>query len=182
MFSSKDLQKLVPKMREKGFYISQEQRKIDWPAYTSAQINEITDTIRFIKTEVDKVHTPEKHKNVGRPPTDAGILAKAILFVELFGIPERKAEGWIFLIGHHLGISEHIDDRVLGKAYKRFDVINILEKVFKSGLGENKNANGASVDFSQFAESVNPGIGQLVFFRQKQIFHFQNNLRQYTAM
>lgn len=134
MFSSKDLQKLVPKMREKGFYISQEQRKIDWPAYTSAQINEITDTIRFIKTEVDKVHTPEKHKNVGRPPTDAGILAKAILFVELFGIPERKAEGWIFLIGHHLGISEHIDDRVLGKAYKRFDVINILEKVFKNNL------------------------------------------------
>ena len=131
---SKDLQKLVPKMRERGFYVSQTQRKIDWSAYTMTQINEIIDTIKFIKTEVNKIHTPQKRKNVGRPPTDAGTLAKAILLIELLGLPERKAEGWIFLIGHHLGIHEHIDDRVIGKAYKRPEVINILEKVFKNNL------------------------------------------------
>jgi len=133
------LRKLVRQMRKKGFYIpKKEQRQIDWSAYTLNQINDIIDTLHFIRDEIDKVHTPREHNSVGRPPVDEGKLAKAILFVELFGIPERKAEGWVFLIGHHLGIEERIDDRVIGKAYKRRSVVAILHQVFEN----NKSCDG----------------------------------------
>ncbi len=122
-YTTKGLQKVVPKMREKEFYVSQKQRKIDWPAYTVNQVNDIVDTLRFIRKEVDKVRIPNETRGVGRPPTDERLLAKAILFVEAFGFPERKAEGWVALLGPHLGIHQRIDDRVLGKAYDKISII-----------------------------------------------------------
>ena len=137
-YTTKFLQKLVPVMRKKGFYKFKDQRKVDWSAYTLNKINDIIDTLHFIRDEIDKVHTPKKHNSVGRPPVDDGKLAKAILFIELIGLPERKAEGWIVLIGHHLGIDERIDDRVIGKAYKKREVIAILRQVFEN----NKSCDG----------------------------------------
>jgi transposase len=138
-FTTKNLKNIVSHMREKGFYIpKKEERKIDWNAYTANQINDIIDSLHFIRDEIDKIHTFKKHSSVGRPPTDEGILAKIILFIELFGIPERKAEGWIIIIGPHLGINVRIDDRVIGKAYKRQDVISILYGVFE----KNKSSDG----------------------------------------
>ena len=142
MYKSKDLQNLVPKIREKGYYIPKEQRKIDWKAYTSNQINDTIDSLHFIRDEVDRIHQRKEHKSVGRPPIDAGNLAKAILIVELFGLPERKAEGMIKLIGYHAGIDECIDDRVLGKAYSRLDVINILERIFEDKKSSDGNNGG----------------------------------------
>jgi len=138
MRKSKNFQKLVKQMREKGFYKAKEPLPVDWSAYTVNQINDIIDTLKFIRTEVDRVHIPLTHQGVGRPPTDAGVLAKAILFTEIFSIPERNAEGWLLLIGHHLGINEQIDDRVLGKAYQNKEVISLLEQVFET----NKTNNG----------------------------------------
>ena len=70
MFTNKQFQKLVPKLREKEFYKWQSQRAIDWPAYTNNQINDIIDTLHFISEEVDKIHTPSMIKKVGRPPID----------------------------------------------------------------------------------------------------------------
>lgn len=137
--TTKELREIVPKLREKGFYTPQKMRKIDWNAYTANQINDITDTLHFIRDEVDKVYTPLKIRGVGRPPTNVSNLAKAILFIELFHIPERKAEGWIILIGHHLGIYERIDDRVIGKAYQNSKLREILRKVFEN----NKSSDGA---------------------------------------
>jgi len=139
-YSTKNLKPLVKKMREKGFYVPvKEQRKLDWSAYTTNQITDVVDTLKFISSEVDRIHTPKKLCCVGRPPTDAGILAKAILFIELLGITERKAEGWIVLLGPHLGINQRVDDRVLGKAYLRLDVLDILQRIFE----ENKSTDGA---------------------------------------
>lgn len=138
MFKSKDLQKLVPKLREEGYYIPQKERPIDWSAYTLNQINDIVDTLNFIRDEVDRVHKRNTNNNVGRPPIDPGNISKAILFSELYGFPERKAEGWIKLLGHHLGIDEHIDDRVMGKGYKNPEVIKILEQVFRN----NRSSDG----------------------------------------
>jgi len=142
MYKSKDLQKLVPKLKEKGYYIPKQQRKIDWSAYTYNQINDIINSLHFIRDEVDKVHKKRIHNSVGRPPIDAGNLTKAILLAELFGLPERKAEGLIKLIGHHAGIDENIDDRVLGEAYKRLDVIDILERIFESNKSSDGNNGG----------------------------------------
>lgn len=137
-------------MRKKGFYIpKKEQRKIDWSVYTPNQINDIIDTLHFIRCEVDKVHTPRKHNSVGRPPTDEGKLSKAIMFVELFSIPERKAEGWVYLIGYHLGIKERIDDRVIGKAYRKRGVIAILRKVFENNRGCDGDMGGDGTGLEQ---------------------------------
>lgn len=136
-------------MREKGFYTSQKQRQIDWSAYTLNQINDVLNTIEFIKIEVDKVHKVSTNRDVGRPPIDAGYLAKGILFVEAYIVPEKKAEGWLFLIGPHLGIPCHIDDRVLGKAYKRLEVINILERVFKNNRESDWQLGGDGTGLEQ---------------------------------
>lgn len=138
MFTNKNFQQLVPKLREKGFYKWQGQRPINWPAYTLNQINDIIDSLHFIRDEVDKIHTPSFVKKVGRPAIDEGNLVKAILFTELYGFPERKAEGWLKLMGPHLGIYEHIDDRVLGKAYKNKAVQKILQKIFE----DNRESDG----------------------------------------
>lgn len=132
-YTTETLQKIVRQMRKKGFYIpKKEPRKVNWRAYTLNQINDITDTLHFIRDKVDEIHKPLRHRPVGRPAVDAGKLAKAILFAEIFGIPERKAEGWVCLLGHHLGIEERIDDRVIGKAYKDKKVIGILRHVFEN--------------------------------------------------
>lgn len=140
-FKTKDLQILVPKLREQGYYIPKEHRLVDWGSYTVNQINDIIDTLEFIRNEVDKINF-NYEKKVGRPPTDPKNLAKAILFTELYGFPERKAEGWILLLGPHLGINERIDDRVLGKAYKNPNVIWILDKVFENNKDTNYNVGG----------------------------------------
>ena len=148
---TKDFQEKIAQIKTKDFYEPKEQREIDWSAYTLNQINDIMDTLKFIKREVDKAYTPDKRKRVGRPPTDAGNLAKAVLFTELFGFPERKAEGWLRLLGHHMGIYENIDDRVLGNAYKNPQVISILEEVFiknRSSDGEN-GGDGTGLETSR---------------------------------
>ena len=142
MRNSKDFQKLVVKMREKGFYLPKEKTVIDWATYTNNQINDFIDSLKFIRSEVDKVHRPKEHTSVGRPPTDVGELAKAILFVEMFTIAERKAEGWLMIIGPHLGIQNRIDDRVLGKAYQNKEVIAILDKVFKNNKTNDGEMSG----------------------------------------
>ena len=150
-FKSRHLQDIVPDLRKKDSYKPKEQRKIDWSSYTLNQINDIMDTLKFIRKEVDKVYTPDKCKRVGRPPTDVGDLAKAILFIELFSLPERKAEGWISLLGHHLGIYENIDDRVLGNAYKNPHVVTVFECVYKNNRasdGEN-SGDGTGLESSR---------------------------------
>lgn len=54
-------------------------------------------------------------------------------------MPERKAEGWIVLIGHHLGIKKRIDDRVIGKGYTKKEISIILRQVFEN----NRSSDGA---------------------------------------
>jgi transposase len=131
----KNLKELVKKSRTKGFYEGGEQRNVNWDAYTSNQITDILDTLAFIRFEVESTELLEKQNLVGRPPISPKSLAKAILFVELLGVPERKAEGWLLLLKHHLGITEHIDDRVLGKAYSNSKVYWIIRSIFNRNLG-----------------------------------------------
>lgn len=142
MRTSKEFQALVVKMRKKGFYKSKEPLCLDWHAYNTNQINDVIDSLKFIREQVGKVHVPLHVRSVGRPATDAGNLAKAILFVERYGIDERKAEGWITLMAPHLGITEHIDDRVLGKAYQNKAVIAILEEIFQETKTNDGNMSG----------------------------------------
>jgi transposase len=119
---------LVPKLREKGFYKSQEQRKINWRKYNFAQINEakLLLEIRKLVNSCAQI----KHSGAGRPLTSPKYLAEAILVAELLGLPERQTQGFIEILGRTLGIHSHLDDRVIGNAYNRLEVLFILKQVF----------------------------------------------------
>ena len=135
----RELVRFVNESREdkkKKIYEDKEPRKIDWNKYTLSQINEAKDTLLFIKKEVDKCSAPAN--KVGRPLTDPKTLAKSILVCEDLGFTERKAQGWLEILGPFIGIHEKLDDRLIGNAYDRREVAFILRQVFDN----NKSSDG----------------------------------------
>ena len=141
-YPNKEFRKLVEFINEgrenksKKIYEDKKPREINWNAYTLSQIKEAKDTLLFIKREVDKCEMPAR--KVGKPLTNPKSLAKAILICEALGFTERKAEGWLEIIGPSAGIYEKIDDRVIGNAYNKLEVAFILKQVFD----RNKNSDG----------------------------------------
>lgn len=135
-------QKLVVDVRnlkkKKEIYPEQMQREICWHEYNLSKINDLKSILLFIKKVVNNVFIDESFYKVGRPSINPRNLAKAILFCEAIGLPERQAQGWLEIMGPFLGIYEVIDDRVIGKAYENPEVIRILKKIFE----ENKASNG----------------------------------------
>ena len=118
------------------FYEHKKPKEVDWNAYTLSQIRDAKETLLFIKREIDKCEMPPK--KVGRPITDPKILAKAVLICEALNFVERKAEGWLEIIGPFVGINVKLDDRVIGNAYNKLEVAFILKQVFD----RNKKSNG----------------------------------------
>ena len=133
---NREFRRLVPKLREKGFYKSQEKRVIEWKYYTLSQINEVK-LLDKIKSLVDTFDA-RKAKSFGRPSTNPKDLAKAILVAELLGLPERQSQGWINLLASKVGITSLLDDRTIGRAYGRLEVLEILKQVFE----KTKTSNG----------------------------------------
>lgn len=135
-------QRLVVDMRnlkkKKEIYPEQNQREINWNKYTLSKINDIKSILLFIRKSVDRVFIDVDFCKIGRPSINPKNLAKAILFCEAIGLPERQAQGWLEIIGPFIGIYESLDDRVIGKAYENPEVIRILKKVFE----KNKSSNG----------------------------------------
>ena len=117
------------------FYENKKPKDVDWNAYTLSQIKEAKETLLFIKREVDKCIDPPR--KAGRP-SNYKALAKAILLCETLGFTERKAEGWLEILGPFLGINEKLDDRVIGNAYDKAEVAFILKQIFD----KNKSSNG----------------------------------------
>jgi len=135
---NEEFHQLIPKLREKGFYPSQKQREIDWPVYNQNEIDNIIETLNFISDAVDAIDLPPVRGKTGRPLTNPHSLAKAILLCEELHLDERNAQGWLNILGPRVGITEHLDDRVIGDASNKPEVIYILKKVFEN----NKNSNG----------------------------------------
>jgi transposase len=127
---NKEFRKIVPLLREKGFYEPEEHRMIDWSSYTQTEIESAFDTLNFIKEEVDKTDYLATHKT-GRPLTDPKSLVKAVLLCEALGFTERVAQGWLKILGPFLGIYEHLDDRTIGDAYEKPEVLHILNQIFQ---------------------------------------------------
>jgi len=132
-YPNKQFRKLVETVNEgkedksKKIYVDREPRKIDWVAYNLSQINNIKETIKFIKREVDRCDYPPR--KVGKPLTDPKILTKVVLICEAFGLTERDAQGFLGVFGKSVGIKE-IDDRVIGNAYDKQEVAYILQQIF----------------------------------------------------
>lgn len=127
---TKEFQELVPKLREKLFYPSQVPRKISWPEYNLSQVEEAKEMLIFIRDIVDRCEYFNVKGKRGKPLTDPKILVKAILVCEFLDFTERQAEGWLDIIGPFIGIYDHLDDRTIGDAYDKFEVIYILKQVF----------------------------------------------------
>jgi len=125
---NRQFRRLVPKLRQKGFYKSQGKRPIYWKEYTLSQIEEvkILDKITILIDSFDA----REIKSFGRPATNPKDLAKAILVAELLGLPERQAQGWINLLASKVGIKSILDDRTIGRGYSRLKVLEILKEVF----------------------------------------------------
>lgn len=115
--------------KSKKIYSDKIPRKIDWIAYNQSQIKSSKETLIFIKNSVDKCIEPPR--KVGKPLTNPKELAKAILICEYFNLTERKAQGFLELVKKFVGISENLDDRVIGNAYDKKEVAFILRQVFE---------------------------------------------------
>lgn len=130
IFPNQDFRKLVKLTRDPEFkkeiYEPQEQRKINWSAYTISQIKEVEETLNFIRNSVNLFGTIRVRKNATNPK----YLAKAILLSEFLHSPERQSEGWIKIFGQYVGIHQRIDDWVIGDAYSRPEVARILYEIF----------------------------------------------------
>ena len=138
---NEEFRAMVPLLREEDFYEHEPIRKIHWPEYNEAQIKEVTETLDFIREQVDCCKYLEVKGKVGRPLTDPKILAKAILIAEAFGFRERESQGWIKILGSCVGIHQELDERVIGDAYDHPEVLFILKQVFeKSKTSDGKLA------------------------------------------
>jgi transposase len=127
------------KKEEEKIYQHREPKKIDWIAYNYSQINNIKESLNFIRKEVEKCNDPPR--KVGRP-IDAKLYTKAVLVCELFGLTERNAQGFIELFGSSLGILEKLDDRAIGNAYEKIEVAFILKQIFDKNKDSNRDLMG----------------------------------------
>jgi len=128
---NKEFRRMVPLLREKGFYEYEEPREISWHEYTESHIEAAPETLDFIQNSVDEAAYLQRKGKVGRPLTDAKVLAKAVLACEALGFTERTGQGWLKILGGHLGIKEKLDDRTIGDAYDKVEVLHILKQVFE---------------------------------------------------
>lgn len=128
---NKEFRQMVPLLREKDFYEYEEPRPISWPEYNLSQIEDAEETLEFIRNKVDEAEYLSSNGKVGRPLTDPKALAKAVLACEAFGFTERGAQGWLHILSPFLGIHEHLDDRTIGDAYDKIEVLYILKQIFE---------------------------------------------------
>ena len=135
---NKEFRAMVPLLREKGFYESEEPKKISWPEYNLSQIEDAYESLTFIRDSVDKAEYLNTEGKTGRPLRDPKSLAKAVLLCEELGLTERSAQGWLKILGPFLGIYEALDDRTIGEAYNKPEVLYILKQIFD----ESKTSDG----------------------------------------
>jgi len=114
------------------FYEDKEPRKILWPEYNLSQIEDARTTLDFIKENVDNASYLKIDGKVGRPLTDAKELVKCVLICEAFGFTERSAQGWLQILSPYLNIHSKLDDRTIGDAYDKREVLHILKQIFES--------------------------------------------------
>ena len=128
---NQEFRQLVCLIREKDFYEHEDIIPIHWPEYNLSQIKEAEETLRFIRESVDEAEALILKGKQGKPLTNPKSLAKAVLTCEALGLTERNAQGWLSILGPFLGIDEQLDDRTIGDAYNKVEVIFILKQIFE---------------------------------------------------
>jgi len=139
---NKEFRQMVHLLREKDFYEPEEPRKISWPEYNLSQIEDAKETLEFIRDSIDKTEILFLKGKVGKPLTNPKSLAKAVLACEALGFTERNAQGWLTILSPFLGINEHLDDRTIGDAYDKIEVLHILNQVFEKTKSSDGKLSG----------------------------------------
>lgn len=139
---NKEFQEMVPLLREEEFYESEKEKKIMWPQYTLAQIEEARTRLAFIRDAVDDCTYMDRKGKTGRPLTNPKSLAKAVLVCESFGFTELEAQGWLEILSPYLGIKEKLDDKTIGDAYDKVEVLFILKQIFNTTKSSNEELCG----------------------------------------
>ena len=139
---NKEFRAMVPLLREKDFYEPKEQRPISWPEYNLSQIEDAEETLKFIRDVVDEAEKFSLKGKVGKPLTNPKSLAKAVLVSEALGFTERNAQGWLSILSPFLGIYEHLDDRTIGDAYDKIEVVYILKQIFEKTKSSDGKLSG----------------------------------------
>jgi len=125
-----EFRKLVPKLREKGFYKSQEKRQINWKKYNQSQTEEALILLPKINELVDSCEV-KKLSNKGRRGINPKILAKVILLSEILHFTERQSQSWINILASNISLTSKLDDRTIGRAYNSLEVQYLLKQVFE---------------------------------------------------
>lgn len=128
---NKEFRQLVCLMREKEFYEPEDIRPIDWPKYNLSQIMEAKETLNFIRNQVEETEALTLKGKAGKPLTNPKSLVKSILICEALGLTERNGQGWVEILGPFVGINECLDDRTIGDAYDKVEVIYLLKQIFE---------------------------------------------------
>lgn len=137
-----EFRRIVPLLREEGFYEHQEPRPISWPEYNLSQIGEAKEVLEFIRDSVDECERLVIKGKRGKPLTNPKFLAKAVLISELLGFTERAAEGWLDILGPFVGMRKHLDERVIGDAYNKLEVVFILKQIFDKSKSSDGKLSG----------------------------------------
>ena len=131
------LRKVISEVREGEFpYESREEKKVDWAMYDVAQCHEIADMIDMIRELVDSAATDlgigkPKKRDRGRPSTPPDDVAKVLLLQSYLDVPNRVAEGMVYLFKEKLGLSKEFSYKTIERGYDKECVKKILDEVFR---------------------------------------------------
>jgi len=125
-----EFRKLVPKLREKGFYKPKSKRIIDWKRYNQSQTEEALILLPKINALVDSCKV-KKLSNKGRRGINPKLLGKVILLSEILHFTERQAQSWINVLASNINLTSKLDDRTIGRAYNSLEVQYLLKQVFE---------------------------------------------------
>jgi len=123
--------------KEEFEYTPKEEKEIDWSKYDRAQINEINDMLLLIRDSVEEAYQRLgieellKKPEPGRPPTNPGELAKAVLMQQYFCVANRVAEGLVLLFQEKMRIKQSFSYKTIERAYEDPLVTLILREIFR---------------------------------------------------
>lgn len=119
----KELRQTILDIRKGTFlYKQKDPKKIDFPKYNLAQINELTDVLDSMRDTVDLADRKIEQrtnptKGPGRPKVPAKDVLKVQLMETYFGISDRIAEGFFNLFREKLGISSDFSYKTIERGY-----------------------------------------------------------------
>lgn len=130
------VRKIIAQVREREYpYKPRERARINWHDYDLAQCREMGDMINLIRELVDsaveRLGLPVTPKGPGRPPVPPSDIAKVLLLQSYLGVPNRVAEGLIYLFDGKLDLTEQFSYKTIERGYDKKSVGRILDMVFK---------------------------------------------------